>query len=343
MIGIRRVAVWATACLLMVGCGAGVDPSAASVTLRLGYFPNVTHAGAIAGVEKGFFANALGGSDRLQTLTFNAGPDAVTAILAGSLDASFVGPNPAINAFVKSHGEAIRIVSGATSGGAFFVVRDGINTAADLVGKRIATPQLGNTQDVALRSWLSANGLTADAQGGGDVSIVPQSNSQTLQTFQTGDIDGAWVPEPWATRMIQAGGAHVLVDERDLWPNRQYVTTLLMVRTDFLAQQPDIVKHLIEGLLESTDYLNNQPTDAQATVGAALTRLTSTTLPAGVLSAAWANLTFTLDPIASSLQTSADEAKSLGFLDSSDLSGIYDLSVLNEVLSQAGRPAVAQP
>jgi NitT/TauT family transport system substrate-binding protein len=328
---------------VVVGCSAVGAPTTVPTVTHLGYFPNITHAAAVAGVAKGHFADALGGSDSLQTLTFNAGPDAVTAILAGSLDATFVGPNPAINAFVKSHGEAIRIVSGATSGGAFFVVRDGINCAQDLRGKKIATPQLGNTQDVALRSWLTANGLSADTQGGGDVSIVPQSNSQTLQTFQTGDIDGAWVPEPWATRMITEGGAHVLVDERDLWPDGQYVTTLLMVRTDFLQQHRDMVKRLIEGLLMATDYVNDQPADAQVTVGDALSQLTGTTLPAGVLSTAWSNLTFTMDPIASSLQKSADEAKALGFLDSSDLTGIFDLSVLNEVLTERGQPTIAQP
>ncbi len=328
---------------MVVGCSAAAAPTSAPVVTHLGYFPNITHAAAIVGVEKGYFADAQQGMSDIETLTFNAGPDAVTAILAGSLDASFVGPNPAVNAFVKSRGEAIRIVSGATSGGAFFVVRDGINCVEDLKGKKIATPQLGNTQDVALRAWLSANGLTADAQGGGDVSIVPQSNSQTLQTFQSGEIDGAWVPEPWATRMITEGGAHVLVDERDLWPDGQYVTTLLMVRTDFLAQHRDVVKHLIEGLLKATDYVNDQPADAQVTVGTQLTQLTGTLLPGGVLGSAWGNLTFTMDPIAASLQTSADEAQALGFLDSSDLTGIFDLSVLNEVLSEAGRPTVALP
>ncbi len=328
---------------VLIGCSAEAAPTTAPMVTHLGYFPNITHAAAIAGVANGYFVDAQQGASGVDTLTFNAGPDAVTAILSGSLDATFVGPNPAINAFVKSNGAAIRIVAGATSGGAFFVVRDGINTAQDLRGKTIATPQLGNTQDVALRSWLTTQGLTADTQGGGDVSILPQSNSQTLQTFIAGQIDGAWVPEPWATRLLQEGGGHVLVDERDLWPNGQYVTTLLIVRTEFLQQHRDVVKHLIEGLLKSTDYVNDQPAEAQAAVGTALTQLTGSTLQPQVISAAWGNLTFTVDPIAGSLQKSADEALTLGFLDSSDLTGIFDLSVLNEVLSAAGRPTVAQP
>ena len=332
-----------TMALLLGGCGSSPAASQDPVALRLGYFPNVTHAAAVVGVANGTFADALGDGVTLTPTTFNAGPEAVEAIFNGGLDASFIGPNPAINAFVKSNGEAIRIVSGATSGGAFLVVRDGINSAADLKGTKLATPQLGNTQDVALRAWLSKNGLSADTQGGGDVSISPQSNSQTLDTFVAGQIDGAWVPEPWATLMLKEGGGHVLVDERDLWPDGEYVTTHLIVRTEFLDQHRDLVKRLIEGQLAATNYVNEHPAEAQQAFDSAISQLTGSTLPADVIADAWSNLTFTLDPIASSLQTSADEARELGFLESSDLTGIYDLSVLNEVLSDAGRPEVTQP
>ena len=155
-------------------------------------------------------------------------------MFADAIDITFIGPNPAINAYAKSNGEAVRVISGSTSGGAFLVVRPDINTAQDLKGKKIATPSLGNTQDVALRAWLKSNGLATDTAGGGDVSVVPQENAQTLETFIAGTIDGAWVPEPWATRLIQDGGAKVLVDERDLWPDGKYVTTHLLVATKFL-------------------------------------------------------------------------------------------------------------
>ena len=208
--------------------------SAEPVELRLGYFPNVTHATALAGIKQGFFEEALPDNVTLTTTPFNAGPEAVEAIFSGGLDASFIGPNPAINAFARSKGEAIRIVSGATSGGAYLVVKPEITSAAQLKGKKLATPQLGNTQDVALRAWLKEQGLSSDAQGGGDVSILPQPNAQTLDTFRSGDIDGAWVPEPWATRLVQEGGGTVLVDERDLWPDGQYVTTHLVVTPTFL-------------------------------------------------------------------------------------------------------------
>src|SRR5512141_1076483 len=329
--------------LLAGACGASGGPSSstAPVTLRLGYFPNVTHAAAVVGVAKGFFTQALGADVTLDAKTFNAGPDAVTALFGNSLDATFIGPNPAINAFKQSNGEAIRIVAGATSGGAFFVVRDGIHVAADLRGTTIRSPQLGNTQDVALRAWLERQGMTTTAEGGGDVHITPQSNAQNLETFIAGQIDGAWVPEPWATRMIQEGGGHLLVDERDLWPNGQYVTTHLIVRTEFLQQHRDVVKALIKGLLTSTDYVNNSPADAQATVAQAIAQITSTTaMSPSLLAPVWSNLTFTVDPIAASLQKSADDQKALGFIDDANLAGIYDLSVLNEVLREAGRPEV---
>jgi sulfonate transport system substrate-binding protein len=329
--------------LLLVACSAGPAANSDPVALRLGYFPNLTHAAAVVGIANGTFADALGSTVSLEPRTFNAGPEAVEAIFNGGLDASFIGPNPAINAFIKSNGEAIRIVAGATSGGAFLIVRDGIDNAADLAGTKLATPQLGNTQDVALRSWLSKQGLTADTQGGGDVSILPQANSQTLDTFVSGQIDGAWVPEPWATLMIERGGGHVLVDERDLWPNGQYVTTHLIVRTEYLQQHPDIIRKLIEGDLAATDYVNTNASQAQQAFDAALSGLTGSSLPEETLSNAWSNLTFTLDPIAGSLQSSADQAKELGFLASSDLAGIYDLRLLNEVLRDAGRPEVPQP
>ena len=343
---LRGMVVVGLAVGLMTGaCGGSAGPTqSAPVTLRLGYFPNVTHAAAVVGVAKGFFAQALGPGVELDAKTFNAGPDAVTALFGNSLDATFIGPNPAINAFKQSNGQAIRIVAGATSGGAFFVVRDGINSAADLRGKTIGSPQLGNTQDVALRAWLATQGLTTTAEGGGDVHITPQSNAQNLEAFAAGRIDGAWVPEPWATRMIQDGNGHVLVDERDLWPNGQYVTTHLIVRTEYLQQHREVIKKLIQGLLTATDYVNNSPTDAQTTTAIAIAQLTSTTtMSITLLEQVWANLKFTVDPIASSLQKSADDQKALGFIDDSNLAGIYDLSVLNEVLREAGRPQIAQP
>ena len=319
----------------------GATPASGEhVTLRLGYFPNVTHATALVGVEQGIFADALGDDVTLETSTFNAGGEAVEALFADAIDATYIGPNPAINGFAKSDGEALRIVSGATSGGAFLIVKPEITSPADLAGMTIASPALGNTQDVALRAWLRENGLSADESGGGDVSIAPQENSATLDSFKAGDIDGAWVPEPWATRLIQEGGGTVLVDERDLWPDGQYVTTHLIVATTFLDEHPDVVKRLLQGHVDATDFVNANPEEAQRLTNDGIEAITQKRMNDDVLAGAWKNLTFTTDPVASSLQKSADDAIAIGLLDEVDLTGIDALDLLNEVLTEAGQPTV---
>jgi NitT/TauT family transport system substrate-binding protein len=347
------------AALAVVGCsssGASPAPSssaagsstpaagtaAAGDSVKLGYFPNVTHATAIVGIEKGFFQDALG-STKLETSSFNAGPAASEALLSGAIDATFIGPNPAINAFSKSKGAAIRIVAGATSGGAFLVVKPDIADAAGLKGKKLATPQLGNTQDVALRAWLTSKGLKTDKTGGGDVSILPQENAQTLDTFRAGDIDGAWVPEPWATRLVEEGGGKVLVDEATLWPGGQFVTTHLIVRTDYLTAHPDVIKKLLAGLIKANDFVNASPDEAKTATNTGIEKATKKKLADAVITAAWKNLTFTVDPIASSLQVGLDHAVAAGLTDNVDLKGIYDLGLLNEALAAAGKPAIPQP
>jgi NitT/TauT family transport system substrate-binding protein len=318
--------------------GSSTTVSAAPVTVRLGYFPNVTHATAIVGVENGIFAKALG-ADRLETKTFNAGPAAVEALLANAIDATYIGPNPAINLFSKDK-EAIRIISGATSGGAALVVKPTITSAAQLKGKKLASPQLGNTQDVALRFWLKDHGLKTDPSGGGDVSIVPQENAQTLDTFKAGAIDGAWVPEPWVSRLVQEGGGKVLVDEKTLWPGGEFVTTHLIVRTAFLKDHPDAVRRLLEGQVEANDFVSAHAAEAQTVVNTGIERITGKKLAGPVISAAWKSLTFTDDPIAASLKESAAHAEAVGLLKPVTLTGIYDLSVLNKVLQAKGLTAV---
>ena len=333
--------------LAVAACGAGAQSAASSdngpLTLRLGYFPNLTHAPALVGVQKGFFAAALGSDVTIETHTFNAGPEAVTALFSGGIDAAFVGPNPTTNAFVQSHGQAIRVIAGSTSGGALLVVKPGITSIPELKGKVIADPQLGGTQDVALRWFLSRNGFQTDTHGGGDVSIAPQDNSQTLTAFRQGQIDGAWVPEPWASRLVIEGGGHVLVDERDLWPHGQFVTTDLVVRTEFLHAHPRRVKALLEGLYQSIAYLNSNPADAQRVTNSAVADITGKKLAAGVVAAAWPHMAFTLDPLAQTLKASADHAHAVGLLKSVDLQGLYDLTLLNQVLAAHGQPAVSGP
>ncbi|WP_405142984.1 ABC transporter substrate-binding protein [Sphaerisporangium sp. NBC_01403] len=331
---------------LAAACGGGGTSAsgggdAAKTEVRLGFFPNITHSTALVGVKKGFFAKALGSNVTLKTATFNAGPAATEAIFSDAIDATYIGPNPAINAWSKSKGQAIKIVAGSASGGVYLIVKPTINSAADLKGKKIATPQLGNTQDVALRFWLKDKGLKTDTKGGGDVSIVPQDNSQTLQTFATGDIDGAWVPEPFASRLIQESGGKILVTEADLWPNKQFVITHLIVRQQFLKEHPDLVKKLIEAHVESNAYIQSDPAGAKEAINAELKDLSGKPLKTEVLDSAFKNITFTNDPIASSLVTSAEHAQQVGLLDPVDLNGIYDLTILNEVLAAKGQQAVS--
>lgn len=321
--------------------GASPAGSGTKVQLRLGYFPNLTHASAIVGVDQGIFQKHLGSNVTLKPSTFTAGPEEVTALFAGSLDAAYMGPNPAINAYIKSHGQAIRIISGATSGGAFLVVKPSITSAADLKGKKLAAPQLGNTQDVALRNWLKSKGYTTTTAGGGDVKIIDQDNATTLETFKAGQIDGAWVPEPWASRLVIEGGAKVLVDEASLWPGGKYVTTQLVVRTAFLQAHADVVENLLKGQVEANAFLNDNKAQAEQVAGDGIKKITGKALPAGVLEAAWKNLTFTNDPIASSLKANAQASLALGFIDSSDLANIYDLTLLNKVLTAAGKQAIS--
>lgn len=334
-----------TACGGAAATRSSARPAASwgPVTLRLGYYATITHATPLVGVRKGTFAQALGSNVTLKTSIFNAGPAEVEALLSNSVDAAYIGPNPAINAFTRSHGEAVRVISGATSGGASLVVKPGITSAAGLRGKRLATPELGNTQDVALRWWLKAHGLKTDIQGGGDVSILPQENAQTLQTFRSGQIDGAWVPEPWATRLVQEGGGRVLVDERGEWKqtNGQFVTTELMVRTEFLQQHRDVVPKLLEAQVETTDFIDKQPIQAQQLAGQAIAEITGAKLSPAVVAAAWKNLTFTNDPIARSQQEDTAHAVALGLLPRTDLGGIYDLSLLNAVLEQRAQAPVS--
>lgn len=324
------------------GTGETTETSEAStdpVTLRLGYFPNITHAPALVGIQEGIFEDNLPDNVTLEPLTFNAGPEAIEALFAEGLDITYIGPNPAINAFAQSDGEAIRIIAGSTSGGAALVVRDGIDTVEDLAGTTLATPQLGNTQDVALRSYLADNGYETDESGGGDVSITPLANADSLAAFQAGEVDGAWVPEPFATRFQLEGGGHVLVDEADLWQDitgGDYVTTHVIVRTAFLEEHPDVVEAFLRGHVAAIEAIEADPEAAAAAANAQIEELTTRPLSAEVLAGAFANLRFTFDPIAASLAESAADAEAVGLLDPVDLDGIYDLDILNGILAEQG-------
>ena len=324
------------------GSSGGSATSSSPVTLRLGFLENITHASALVGIKEGFFSKDLGKSVTLKLVPFSTGTEEATALLAGQLDAAYVGPNPAIKAWQTSNGSLIKIISGAASGGAALVVKKGITSAAQLKGQKLATPSLGNTQDVALRYWLKKQGLTATQTGGGDVPITPITpNSDAVLAFKSGQIAGGWEPSPYDTEMVQAGG-HVLVDEASLWPKGQFVTTNLVVTQKFLKADPTAVNGLLKGQIQATGFINKNKPAAETAANAELTSLSGKSLKSSVLAASFAQITFTDDPIASSLLVDAQHAESVGLLKPvSNLAGIYDLAPLNKLLQADGEPQVS--
>jgi NitT/TauT family transport system substrate-binding protein len=325
----------------MSACGGDTPaaPGAAAAEVRLGYFPNLTHATAIVADKEGFFARHLGAT-KLKVSTFNAGPAAMEALKSGAIDATYVGPGPATNAFINSDGKALTIVAGAASGGASLVVDSSITSAADLKGKKVSTPQLGNTQDIALRFWLKEHGLKTDLQGGGDVNVLPQDNAQVVDAFTQKLIAGAWVPEPYATRLVQAGGK-VLVDERNLWPGKRFATTVLAVRTDYLKAHPAQVTALLAGDLDATDFIAKSPAKAQKDVADLIAKISGKPLKPAVIAAAWKQLEFTVDPVTSSVLLGAQHAYQVGVLNKEPkLEHLVDLSLLNQVLKERGKAQV---
>src|SRR5215204_2754685 len=320
-------------------------------TLRIGYFPNLNHAQAVIGLQQdGDFQKVLNAnySDtnkgvRIEPYVFNAGPSAIEALFGGQIDIAYVGPNPAINGYLASDGQGIRIISGAASGGASFVVRNdsGINSVDDLGDKKFASPQLANTQDVALRKYLSDNGFET-IQHGGNVTIVTVTPSDILTLMLKKDIDGAWVPEPWATRLVKEANGKIFVDERELWPpDGKFVTANIIARTDYLNENPDIIERLLQAHVNQANWINdNKEQKAITAFNGALKKITGKTIPDDEIRDALTRLEFTYDPIKESLLRMADNAYELGYLGNGrselDLSNIFDLTILNDILDERG-------
>jgi NitT/TauT family transport system substrate-binding protein len=312
--------------------------------VRIGFFANLTHAPALVAQELRLFETFLGkDGTKVEYVLFNAGPAAVEAMKGGAIDVSYIGPNPAVTGYNSTNGSLLRVVSGATSGGAQLVVRPSIRSVADLKGKKIATPQLGNTQDVALRSWLKDNGLSSSASGGGDVNVIPTENATTLALFKKGQIDGAWVPEPWASRLVVEAGARVFLDEKTLWPGGKFITTNLIASQAFLARYPGTVRSVLQANDSAIAYIEANGAKSQALVQKQLATWTGKPLQASVIDRSWDNLHFTWDPLPLTLKESADDAVSVGLLSlgPNKLNGIYDLRLLNQVLQAAGERPVS--
>jgi NitT/TauT family transport system substrate-binding protein len=326
---------------------AAIPAPTPAAELKLGYFGNLTHAPALVGLKQGILARNLGGT-KLSTETFNAGPAAIEALNAGAIDAAYIGPNPAINSFVKSAGESVSIIAGAAAGGAQLVVRPEINSAADLKGKTLASPQLGGTQDVALRAWLGSQGYKTNVDGSGDVAINPTENAQTLKLFQDGKLDGAWLPEPWASRLVLTASAKVLVDEKDLWDGSlsgnagEFPTTILIVNKKFAAAHPDTVKSLLKGHAESVAWLNDAPAaEKTSVINGALQASAGAALPADVLDRALQSVVFTVDPLAGTYPKLLEDGVKAGTTKQADITGLFDLRALNEVMGTADRVSAA--
>jgi NitT/TauT family transport system substrate-binding protein len=306
--------------------------------VNIGYFANINHAQAVIGLANGDYRKAVGTSTQIKTFVFTAGPTEMTALLAGKIDMAYVGPSPAVNAYIQSNGTGLVILAGATSGGASFVVRgdESIGAVKDLGGKTFAAPQLGNTQDIALRHYLQANGYkTADK--GGNVTVVDTSNSNIVSLFATKQIDGAWVPEPWAQTLILQNGGRLFLDERTIWPNG-FSTAELVVRAQFLQQHLDVVREIVGAHVAETVWINNNLAQATTEFNQQFAVLTGQALNSTILTASFGKLAFTYDPLSASVTQQAQNAYSLGFLTAapSNLSGLYDLTVLNSVLRAQG-------
>lgn len=357
---LRRSIVAAAALPLLMGalasCGYGSEakddaPAKENVAadgkklsaseVRIGYFPNLTHATALVGLQEGLIAKELGATT-IKPQSFNAGPSEIEALNGGSLDIGFIGPSPSINAYVKSKGSNLRIISGSASGGVKLVVNPAkIKTLDDLKGKKIATPQKGNTQDVAFLNWISEKGWKVDAESGkGDVSVVRTDNKVTPDAFKSGSIDGAWVPEPTASKLVSDGGT-VLLDETALWPDKKFVITNIIVSQKFLSAHPDVVEAVLKGTVKTNEWINANPDKAKASANARLASEGGKPLDATIIDPAWPSILITDDPLASTLKTQSEWAVKAKLIEQPDLAGIYDLTLLNKVLKAAGKPEVS--
>jgi NitT/TauT family transport system substrate-binding protein len=341
------VATLAAACGSSGGSGSsgsgssGSVSSSSKVVLRLGFLENITHATALVGIKQGYYTKNLGKNVELKLQPFSTGTEEATALLAGQLDAAYVGPNPAIKAWQTSGGKLVKVIAGAASGGADLVVKKGITSASQLKGQKLATPSLGNTQDVALRYWLKQHGLTTSQTGGGDVPITPITpNSDAVLAFTSGKIAGGWEPQPYAAEMVAAGG-HVLVNEASLWPQGQFVTTELVATQSFLSAHASVINGLLKGQIQANDYINSNTSAAESAANAELESISGKSLKPDILATSFKEIHFTNDPVASSLITDAGHAVKIGLLTPvKNLTGIYELGPLNKLLSAAGQQSV---
>ncbi|MFD9205708.1 aliphatic sulfonate ABC transporter substrate-binding protein [Streptomyces sioyaensis] len=326
---------------------AGVAPKGPKTdgldAVKIGYFGNVTHATPMVDRQKGFIQKELGGT-AVKPYIFNAGPSEIEALNAGTIDIGWIGPSPAINGYTKSQGANLKIIGGSASSGVSLVVNpDKVKSLKDLKGTRIATPQKGNTQDVALLNYLAEKGYKVDAETGkGDVSVLRQDNKEIPATFKQGGLDGAWVPEPTASKLVAEGGK-VLLDEKKLWKDGKFVITNIVVSQKFLKEHPKAVEAVLRGSVKTNTWIKGHPGEAAKAINTSLAdpKVAGQSLPEKVLTPAFKNVEVTDDPLASTLKAEAQHAVKAGLLEKPNLTGIYDLTLLNKVLKAEGRPQLS--
>lgn len=341
-------AIAASAAIALAGCGpnsgTGNSGGGAGVsTVHLAFFPNVTHAVALVGTGRGTFAQALGPGAKIEELAFTAGPSEIEALFGNQVDIGYIGPGPAVNGFLKSKGSALKVIAGSSSGGTALVVRSdsGIAEIKGLTGKRVSVPQTGGTQDISLRHALQTVGLQSTDKGG-TVNVLPNAPADTLNLFVKRELDAAWVAEPWVSRIVKEGNSKILQDERDLWPNKKFATTVVIVRSKFLQEHPDLVAKFLEAHVETVDWIEGHRDEATTIVGERLKKLTGKALPPDVLKTSMERTDITYDPLRESILTFADWSKALGYLkeDRSALGSLIDVQPLNAVLAKKSKPVV---
>jgi NitT/TauT family transport system substrate-binding protein len=309
--------------LFLVGCSKK-QPTA---PFRLGFFPNLTHAQALVGYDQTTFAKALAGK-KIELKKFNAGPTAMMALMSGELDVTYVGSGPAIQTYVKS--KVIRVIAGSASGGAMLVTHTA-QSARDLSGKKVATPQLGNSQDIALRYWLKSQGMSAPVQGGGDVLVTPIANPDIFSLFIRKELEGAWVPEPWGARLIAEGGGRIMIDERNLWENGEFPTTILAASEKSLQNRREEIRAILQAHIDLTNQAQKEPKAFARKANQAFGAITGRPLQENILFDAFSRIKWTTDPMSKKLQIAADHAAELGFIPPTNIDPMVDTSLLNSL------------
>lgn len=317
--------------IIILLLGWAIPAVAESKEIRVGHFPNVTHAPALVARATRHFESRLGSEVTIEWKTFNAGPEAIEALFAGAIDILYVGPNPAINGYVRSKGKALRIIAGVASGGAGFVARPeaGIERFEDIRGKRVASPQKGNSQDVALHYLMHEKGLVPRTKGG-DVEVFHVAGGDQITALLKGQVDGLWTVEPWLTRLVSEAHGKILFEEGELWPDAKYATTVLVASQKFIHNHPDLVERWVSAHAEITEWINSNYAPAKELFDQESEREVGKPLPAGYLDRIFARISFTTDPMKPQVLKSAERAEVIGYLGKGkvDLSDLFELSFL---------------